>query len=126
MTINELVAVQQIFDASHGWVVRSRRAGPILSMARRDIVGALGELGEFANLIKKVGLIYDRRGESSAHRALRRSKAQLSEEIVDTLIYLMRLAALLNVDLENSYREKLARNKIRYRRFRTRRSKARP
>lgn len=70
------------------------------------IVCLLGELGEFANILKKVS-----RGDFS----LEEVKDDLDEELVDTFIYLIKISNQFNVNLEKGYLDKLKHNKKRFR-----------
>lgn len=69
------------------------------------IVCLLGELGEFANILKKVS-----RGDFS----LEEVKDDLDEELVDTFIYLIKISNQFNVNLEKGYLDKLEKNKKRF------------
>ncbi|TXD96729.1 nucleotide pyrophosphohydrolase [Psychrobacter frigidicola] len=69
------------------------------------IVCLLGELGEFANILKKVT-----RGDFS----LEDVKGDLDEELVDAFIYLIKISNQFNVDLEEGYLSKLEKNKQRF------------
>lgn len=63
-----------------------------------DWIGAVvGELGEFANLHKKV-----RRGDLTIEEA----RGELADELADVLTYLDLLAASLDIDLGNATRAK--------------------
>jgi NTP pyrophosphatase (non-canonical NTP hydrolase) len=72
------------------------------------IVCTVGELGEFSNLTKKVV-----RGD----KELKEIKPELDEELVDTFIYLIKIANQFNVDLEQGFLDKLEKNKKRFRDF---------
>ncbi|WP_217544426.1 MazG nucleotide pyrophosphohydrolase domain-containing protein [Vibrio metschnikovii] len=69
------------------------------------IVCLVGELGEFSNLTKKIV-----RGD----KFLNEEKSNLDEELVDTFIYLIKIANQFDVDLEKGFLEKLAKNKNRF------------
>jgi NTP pyrophosphatase (non-canonical NTP hydrolase) len=114
MTLRELMEIQRMFDERHGWKIASND-DERLSWISRDIIGLLGEVGEFANQIKKIQLLdHD---SVAVTREFRKRHSQLSEELVDTLIYLVRLAGHLDADLEKSYLEKLEWNKKKYAKF---------
>jgi NTP pyrophosphatase (non-canonical NTP hydrolase) len=114
MTLNELIELQKSFDERHGWRIASTDRER-LEFISRDIVGILGEIGEFANQFKKIQLVdYD---AELASRELRMRHPQLSEELVDTLIYLVRLAGHLGVDIERAYTDKLKLNAKKYSSF---------
>ena len=113
MDLNALVSIQRDFDSEHGWVPSSTEGEDILPFLTRDLIGLFGEMGEFANAVKKVQL--SDAGEVNA--ALRLFKPALSEELVDFLIYVIRFAGYLEVDLETEYLNKLEANKQRFQRF---------
>ena len=78
----------------------------------RDLVGLLGEVGEFANLIKKVRLTVTHKDYEGP--SLEQAAPNLREELADSLIYLMRLSFILGGDLEIDLIEKMKTNEIRY------------
>jgi NTP pyrophosphatase (non-canonical NTP hydrolase) len=55
-----------------------------------------GEVGEFANLVKKIERGSLRMGDAKVRLAL-------SMELTDVFVYLLNLAGLVGVDLEKSY-----------------------
>ena len=55
-----------------------------------------GEVGEFANIVKKVD-----RGSYEFRDA--KVRHMLAMELTDAFIYILNLAAMLNIDLEKSY-----------------------
>ena len=69
------------------------------------IVCLLGELGEFSNITKKVV-----RGD----KVLKEVKAELDEELVDTFIYLIKIANQFGVDLGGGFVMKKEKNKNRF------------
>jgi len=73
-----------------------------------SVVCLVGELGEFANTLKKVN-----RGDSSYQDA----RVNLEEELTDVFIYLMQIANQMGVNLEESYLRKLAKNRERFKRY---------
>jgi NTP pyrophosphatase (non-canonical NTP hydrolase) len=66
-----------------------------------------GEVGEFANLVKKV-----QRGSLDAKSA--GTRHDLAMELTDVVIYALNLAALLKVDLHQTYKMKRAENVKRF------------
>ncbi|WP_229618331.1 MazG nucleotide pyrophosphohydrolase domain-containing protein [Vibrio parahaemolyticus] len=69
------------------------------------LVCLVGELGEFSNLLKKIV-----RGD----KLLSEEKKNLDEELVDTFIYLIKIANQFDVDLERGFLDKLEKNKNRF------------
>lgn len=70
-------------------------------------LGMCGEVGEFANIVKKV-----QRGSLDLQDASTRVK--LAEELTDTFVYLLNLAGLMNIDLERVYLNVRAQNERRF------------
>jgi len=113
MELKKLVAIQKEFDERHGWVPPAEDCELLVSFIVRDLVGLFGEVGEFANLVKKVQLCTG----AATEIELREQLPFLREELIDSFIYLMRFAAYLNIDLEAEYLRKLSLNEKRFQRF---------
>jgi len=114
MHFNELMALQESFDRRHGWTLNTGNLSDLIEMLHRDVVGLIGEVGEFANILKKLTLIQHSSRSSETPDAFESSKSQLSEELIDALIYLLRIATYLNVDIEKEYLAKMAFNEQKY------------
>lgn len=107
MELKQIVELQTEFDNRH------RGAEPFFVPISSDnpkdlehlIVCMLGELGEYANVLKKVV-----RGDLSYSEAT----PLLHEELTDVFIYLIKVAGQTGLDLEKSYLEKLSKNEIRF------------
>jgi len=106
MDLKDLMKIQNEFDRRHGW------GCPIdennIQELERLVVCLTGELGEFANLVKKIfrgDLLYDK------------TKGKLEEEVIDIFIYLMIVCNEMEIDLENSYLRKLEKNEERFAKF---------
>jgi len=70
-------------------------------------LGMCGEVGEFANLVKKVD-----RGSLDLGDAITRN--QLAQELTDTFVYMLNLAGLLKIDLEKVYTVVRSQNEHRF------------
>lgn len=70
-------------------------------------VSLAGEVGEFANIIKKI----DRGSLNLGDAAVRRD---LAFELTDVYIYVLNLAGIMGVDLEELYKMKRAENDQRF------------
>lgn len=110
-TLGELIKEQMIFDAQHGVNGRPWSA-PItdanIPLLLELAVALAGEVGEFANITKKIA-----RGDFSLDAA----KSSLAAELADVFIYVLKLSGQLGIDLESEFRTKIARNEHRFERF---------
>lgn len=70
-------------------------------------LGLAGEAGEFIDIIKKI-----HRGSKDPRNAV--VKRELAMELTDAFIYILNLAALLGIDLEETYKLKRAENEKRF------------
>lgn len=113
MNLAELIDQQIERDRRRGFPVDFDQEKERVDQMMRDLVGLLGEVGEFANLLKKVGL-----GQTTPRYAgpkLIDVKSALREELADAAIYVFRLATILGADLEQDVVEKMRKNDERYR-----------
>ena len=115
MDVKVLVAKQIAFDKAHGFPVEFDSLPDKYTQISKDLVGLVGEIGEFANVVKKVMLHLDRPAEYPFR--IGEAEACLSEELIDVLIYTIRLAAILDIDIEEEYEKKLSYNLRRYERL---------
>jgi NTP pyrophosphatase (non-canonical NTP hydrolase) len=109
-TINDLLRKQREFDEQHVAAIPffTEITDGNLDELEHLIVCLLGELGEFANIVKKV-----RRGDMPLSAA----KTELDEELVDVFIYLLKIAGQFNVDLEKGYEIKMKKNIEKFKKF---------
>lgn len=114
MEINNLIQIQREFDTLHKWTPLKGDTRSILSAINKDIIGILGELGEFANIIKKLNLVADKNSGLSIDKEYSEYKEELSDEVVDTFIYLMRIISHLDIDITEAYFSKLEINRRKY------------
>ena len=110
MELTKLIQLQADFDRGHG--VAKPFFVPISSDNLHElehlVVCLIGEVGEFANELKKVV-----RGDASYEER----QAALAEELADTFIYLIKIAAQTGIDLESEYLKKLEKNHRRFTRL---------
>jgi NTP pyrophosphatase (non-canonical NTP hydrolase) len=110
-TLTELTRIQREFDSRHGvkgrnWAQRiDEEHVPLLLELT---VALTGEVGEFANLAKKVAW-----GDFS----LQDGRPQLASELADIFIYLLKLSDQLGIDLETEFHQKMKMNEERFKRF---------
>jgi NTP pyrophosphatase (non-canonical NTP hydrolase) len=112
MDIVALMKIQITADEKRGFPVRFGSDRDRVMQLMKDLVGLFGEIGEFSNLIKKIDIKLDRPAYHGP--SLAESRDQLREEVTDSFIYLMRLAAILEIDLEAELLKKIQINQERY------------
>jgi len=117
MDIRELIEMQKKFDTMHGWVPDKNEFTSVLNTINKDIIGIVGELGEFSNIIKKINLLSDSNNTEAANLKFENERENLAEEIIDVFIYLMRIMDCLNIDVESEYIEKLQFNRDKFKGF---------
>lgn len=107
MELQQLIELQGNFDKQHS--ANEPFYIPISASNPRDlehlVVCMLGELGEFANVLKKIV-----RGDITYEQA----EPQLHEELTDVFIYLLKVAGQSGIDLEAQYLDKLQKNRGRF------------
>lgn len=112
MDLSALVEQQISADRRRGFQVDFDTDDERVAQLEKDLVGLFGEVGEFANLLKKVRL-----GVSHADYegpSLSEATPEMCEELADALIYLMRLSVILGEDLETTLIRKMQFNEARY------------
>ncbi len=113
MELKELIQRQRDFDKKHGWdwyAVQDHEK--LLEVLQYEVIALTGEVGEIANKLKK----YLRDDAASLGHPESISE-QLTPEIVDALIYLLKIASTLDIDLEAAYLEKMEANLRRFARY---------
>jgi len=75
------------------------------------LVCLIGEVGEVANIVKKVV-----RGDHTYAS----KRAELTDELADIFAYILKLANQLNIDLEQAYLNKMEQNRKRFRHYKAR------
>jgi len=109
-TIKELMDFQNRFDDNHGW----RWSAVSNEKMQRLQEGALcitGELGEFANVLKKI------MRHSERNMDTKELWAGLREELTDVFIYFLKLADLLEMEIDKEYFDKMAINARKFEKF---------
>ena len=106
MNIDELIKLQREFDQDHfPEYVYPSPTNDRLSLMSHFVLGALGELGELANIIKK-----NYRGDD----VLDISSMDVSSEVADVFIYLLKIADCMEINLEEAFLVKLDENRKRF------------
>lgn len=110
MTLQELILKQKEFDRSHKstFCWDSPITEDNLDVLEFLLIALMGELGETSNIVKKIV-----RGDFS----LDEKKADLTEELADMFIYLVKLSYQLEIDLEAACTEKIAKNYGRFKHY---------
>lgn len=110
MTLQELIELQKKFDGNHkgNFMWNSKVTDSNIEILEFLLVSLAGELGETANIVKKIV-----RGDFK----LEEKKEDLQEELADVFIYLLKLSYQLEIDLEKAYLEKMKKNQERFRKY---------
>lgn len=112
MELGALIDKQIAADRRHGFSVDFADDGKRLAQLEKDLVGLVGEVGEFANLLKKVELASSHEGYEGPNLAAAAEDMRL--ELADVAIYLMRLSVLVGGALEADILAKMEVNERRY------------
>ncbi|MEY8118493.1 hypothetical protein AB9F26_09540 [Falsihalocynthiibacter sp. BN13B15] len=112
MEISELIRMQIESDKKRGFKVEFASDHEREEQLNRETVGLIGEVGEFANLLKKVSLTLTTEGYEGP--SLSEASSELREELADAVIYIIRLSTILGGVLENDILEKMEKNDKRY------------
>ena len=115
MDLKELQKIQYNFDKNHEWTLETKKTQELIDWLRDDTIGLIGEIGEFSNLVKKATLLREKGDELQTF--LHENKENLKEEIIDSFIYIVRIATHLGVDIEDQYLKKLGENEKRFKKF---------
>lgn len=114
MNLKEFIEMQNEFDEKHGWSNRgSDSTVDTVNKLKNDIVGLVGEVGEFSNIVKKIAL----EPETEIDKSFNTNLCNLNEELTDIFIYLLRIMTTLDTDIEKEYLKKLEFNKGRFKKF---------
>lgn len=107
MDLKELMRMQTSFSESRGWFFhKAKNRKDFISKLQYDSIALAGEVGEFANIVKKIL----RSGEHPSEEMMQR----LREELTDVFIYVILTSSLLNFDLEKEYLATLRKNENRF------------
>jgi NTP pyrophosphatase (non-canonical NTP hydrolase) len=115
LLFEEIVNMQHEFDVRHGFIIDRKDQKSKYNQISKDLIGMFGEIGEFSNIIKKIQLSIDYKKGIDGDLAIR--EECLRQELVDTFIYLIRIAKSLDFNLEDEYLTKLKKNEDKYARY---------
>ena len=113
MNLYELIKLQKKFDNEHGWTIGGSNDREILNNIKDDVIGLVGEIGEFSNILKKITLELNIGNPVIDHDTYEHMK----EEAIDSFIYLIRIMSHLDIDIESEYIKKLKINTKRFEKF---------
>lgn len=110
MTVKELIDMQEQFDSRHEGAFEwdSKITDDNIEMLEFLMVSLTGEVGETANIIKKIA-----RGDF----ALSEKKDDLCEEMADIFAYLLKMSYQLDINLEEAYLTKMKKNQERFQQY---------
>lgn len=114
MNIEKIIEAQRRFDKKHGWLPRPENLASVFKFLQTDTVGLCGEVGEIAGIVKTLGL-ESQSGELES--AMSKFLPEIHEEVVDVLIYLIRIIDYLEIDVDNVYFEKLRKNESKFKKY---------
>ena len=109
-SLNNMLKLQKEFDLQHKGRIDffEKIDENNIEALEHLIVCMVGEIGEFANIVKKI-----RRGDFS----FQEKKEELSEELADVFIYLLKIANQADIDLEKEFFIKLEKNTKRFEKY---------
>lgn len=107
MTLNEIINLQKAFDEEHSSLFdwSNKITDDNLECLEFLTVALAGELGEFANIVKKIA-----RGDFDINE----KRKDISEEVADIFAYILKISYQLDIDLEQIYLDKMKKNKERF------------
>ena len=116
MEIKQIVEMQVKSDEVNGFPVKFSGLNERYDQLTKDLVGLIGEVGEFANIVKKINIKLARPDEYELDFGA--AEGSLREELVDSLLYVFRISAMLEFDLEEAVLKKIRLNSTRYAKLR--------
>lgn len=114
MDIKDLIEAQKKFDERHNWSWDADDEKGRLERLKYVTIALSGEVGEFANVLKK-----SLREEFPEGTRMpdEEKMGKLREEIVDVFIYTVIASRVLGVDLEKAWFKKIEELEQRFKRF---------
>jgi NTP pyrophosphatase (non-canonical NTP hydrolase) len=112
MNIKQILELQVAQDEANGFPVKFTNSTAQYDQLTKDLVGLFGEIGEFANIIKKINIKLANPDKYELEMDI--AEMSLREELIDSFIYIIRIAAILNVDIEEEVIKKMQLNANRY------------
>ena len=112
--MKKIIDFQKNFDKEHGWDWNNLSGNEKIEKLKYAIIALTGEMGEIADPVKKYLRKYEGKYNKKGFENL---KQEITEELVDVMIYLIKFADLLDIDLEESYFDKMKTNKKKFKDF---------
>ena len=115
MELKQIQKLQKDFDKKYFkrfWDIKNEKE--FIQRLQYLVVALSGEMGEYANIVKKISRDYENLNEN----VFQEKKSELVEELVDCFIYLLITSNLLEIDLEEEFIKKIQKNKIRFEKYR--------
>ncbi|MFL5660670.1 MAG: MazG nucleotide pyrophosphohydrolase domain-containing protein [Ktedonobacteraceae bacterium] len=102
----------QDFQAFHQWLDEQKRFDPDILF---NMVLLIGEVGEVAEVLKNIrkkadSFLGEYQPEEALASALADYREELAYELADCLAYILKLANYTEIDLQEAYLKKMARN----------------
>lgn len=111
MNINKLRELQIKQDENFGFNVKFESNIDKYEQITKDLIGLFGEIGEFSNIVKKINI---KLSNENYICDIGHAEKHLKEEWVDSFIYLLRISAILDIDIESETIKKMEFNNERY------------
>ena len=110
ITLNEIISIQGLFDSKHksNFVWNEKITDKNIEILEHLLIAILGELGEAANIVKKI---------SRGDMLLSEVREKISEEIIDILIYVIKLTYQMDIDVEKALNNKIKKNEKRLKKY---------
>lgn len=112
MDIKQILEKQIAQDEANGFPVSFADSTARYDQLTKDLVGLFGEIGEFSNIVKKINIKLANPDKYELDMDV--AEEALREELIDSLIYIIRIAAMLDVDVEEEILKKMQLNADRY------------
>jgi NTP pyrophosphatase (non-canonical NTP hydrolase) len=110
MDLKEIIAFQKKFDEKHGWTWEGQSDKEVLERLKYVTIALSGEVGEFANVVKKAL----RKNFPEGSLPDEEKMEMLREELTDVFIYTILASRVLKVDLEEAYFKKVKELEVRF------------
>ena len=115
MTLKEFQNFQMEFDNKYfkKYWDKKRDVDQKIDFLKDMTIALTGEVGEFANIIKKINRDRKNLGQKVSKERL----SKLKDELVDCFIYLIILSNIIEMDIEKQYLKKTKFNEKRFQKY---------